>query len=206
MTPVRVAVSVLLLAFAPAAALAQAGTTPLLAGPFPTAAGHSQFGGFVSIEDEFDVFALFRHGLQNSLDFGLRAGYTDVFGGGAHVGGDIRYGIPNNNPDMPLTFAVIGGFQASFVSNGNLLAFPLGVSIGAMVGGSDRAVLIYGLPRLTVERRDPDNGASNTDLEFAVEFGTAIELTPTLSFEGNLAVASNKGDNIALALGLSYSK
>ncbi len=200
----RLVIGSLMLAFTPAASFAQAGVTPLLTGPEPLPGAQREYGGYVTIEDDLDLFGVYRQGLGNDLDFGLRAGYTDVAGGGLHVGGDLRLGLARPTEDLPLGFALAGGLQVSLAEGGSLIAVPFGVSIGAEVGPPERPVWLYGLPRLEVDRVDPDVGASDTELEFAVELGTRIGLTRRLMLDADLTVSSHDNDNVSLALGLSF--
>ncbi len=200
----RLVIGSLVLAFTPAALFAQAGVTPLLTGPEPLAGAQREFGGYITIEDALDLFGVYRQGLGTDLDFGLRAGYTDALNGGLHVGGDLRFGLARPTEELPLGFALVGGLQVSLADRGNLIAVPFGVSIGAEVGPPERPVLLYGLPRFEVLRIDPDVGQSDTELEFAVELGTRIELTPRLMFDADLTVSSHDNDNVSLALGLSF--
>ncbi len=200
----RLVIGSLLVALTPAALFAQAGVTPLLVGPDPLPDRQREFGGYVTIEDAFDVFGVFRQGLGTDLDFGLRAGFTDAAGGGLHVGGDLRFGLARPTEDLPLGFALAGGLQVTVADIATLIAVPFGVSIGAEVGPPERPVTLYGLPRLEVDRIDPDFGPSDTDLEFAVELGARIGLTRRLMLDADLTVSSHDDDNVSLALGLSF--
>ncbi len=200
----RLVIGSLVLVFSPATLFAQAGVTPLLTGPEPLSSGQREFGGYITIEDELDLFGVYRQALGIDLDFGLRAGYTSAGNDGLHIGGDLRFGLARPTEELPVGFALVGGLQATFTDAGNLIAVPFGVSIGAEVGPPERPVLLYGLPRLEVDRFDPDAGPSDTELEFAVELGTRIELTPRLMFDADLTVSSHDNDNVSLALGLSY--
>jgi hypothetical protein len=90
-----------------------------------------------------------------------------------------------------------------------LIAVPFGVSIGADVGSGERAVILYGLPHLLVERFDADTpvgDADDTELEFAVELGGEIELTPTVWLHSALTIATNDDDNVELALGVIWRR
>lgn len=207
MRAVRLAMyAVTLLVLVPATALAQAAITPLATSPFTLDRGGQKFAGYISIEDELDLFGLWRKGFSPNFDLGVRVGYTDAAGGGVHLGGDVRYALPSAGAGSAVSFAFAGGLQLSFMDLANVVTFPFGVSIGADVGPPDRSVVVYGLPRLYVERIDPDIGQSNTELEIAVELGSEIELTPALDFEANLTFASNDGDHVALALGFGYTR
>lgn len=204
MRSIRMACCILLLGFNPVAAHAQAGVTPLLAGPLDTGRG-SEFGGYISIEEEIDFFGLYRFAAGPRTAVGLRAGYTDLAGGGLHIGGDARYGLRHSNPDLPLQFALAGGVQFTFADAGNLLAIPFGIAIGADVGEGARPVILYGLPHLLIERFDPDGPFdSDTEVEFGVDLGGEVLVSRRLWGIGVLTIASNDNDNVALALGLTY--
>lgn len=202
---VRLACSLLALALMPAVAFAQAGETPLAVSPVPLAIGGMEFRGYVTIEDHLDLFGVYRYGFGQDVDFGLRAGYSDVGGGGFHFGGDLRYGLPWGR-GSELRYAAAVGLQFTLADFGNILSVPFGVSIGADVGSAERPVMLFGLPHFTVDRYDPDGGGANTELEFGVELGGEVTLTESLIFDGVLTIASNDNDNIELALGLIYRK
>lgn len=195
----------LALAVSPAIALAQAGETPLAVNPDALARGDYEFRGYVTVEDAFDLFGVYRQGIGQDLDFGLRVGYTDAGGGGLHVGGDLRFGLPWGR-GSELRYALAFGLQYSFTDFGDRLSIPFGVSLGADVGTVERPVMIFGLPYLAVDRVDPDNRAAQTDLEFGVEGGAEISLSRPLSFSAVLTIASNDDDHIELALGLIYRR
>ena len=76
MRAIRLACGTLALLVLPAAAFAQDGTTPFLTIPQPLAKGQSDIGGYVSIEDNIDLFGVYRRGLGTRFDGGLRAGYN----------------------------------------------------------------------------------------------------------------------------------
>ncbi len=207
MRSARLLIPALLLMILPTGLLAQAGVTPFLTSPFALEPGDSKLGGYFSIEEEVELFGVWRYGVERRLDLGARVGFTDAFDGGLHIGGDLRYAFPNNNPDdMPVNFALVGGIQGSFAGNGTVFAFPFGVSVGADVGPPDRMVLVYGLPRLIIEHINPDGPGSNTEFEFGIELGTEVLISGSLWGEANLTIVSNDGDNVALAFGLSYSR
>jgi hypothetical protein len=192
-------------ALTPASVYAQAGITPLRTGPIPLARRDIEFRGYVTIEDDFDLFAVYRQGVGGNFDFGVRAGYSDIADGGFHFGGDLRYGLPWDTGSQ-LQFALAGGAQFTLADAGNRLTVPFGISIGADVGDEERAVVLYGLPKLMVVNTDPDVGGSETDLEFGVEMGGEVEITANWIFDGALTIATNNDDNIELALGIVYRR
>ncbi|MEE9133324.1 MAG: hypothetical protein V3U13_07170 [Gemmatimonadota bacterium] len=202
---VRLAISLLVLAITPAAVFAQAGETPLMLGPEALAPKQIEFRGYITIEDDWDLFGVYRQGIGGEMDFGVRAGYSDFAGGGFTTGGDIRWQMSWGQGSQ-LKYAVVAGLQLTFGDRANKFSAPFGVSLGADVGTEERAVLVYGLPRLTVERTDPDAGDAKTDLEFGIELGAEINLTRQLIFDGALVIATNDGDNIVLALGIIYRR
>ncbi len=205
MRAIRLACSLLALAMMPAAAFAQGGETPLALSPDPLAAKDYEFRGYVTIEDHLDLFGVYRQGVGQAVDFGLRAGYSDVFGGGFHFGGDLRYGLPWGR-DSELRYAAAVGLQFTLGDRGNVLSVPFGISLGADVGTPERPVILFGLPYLTVNRYDPDGRDANTDLELGVELGGEVNITDELMFSGALTIASNDNDSIELALGLIYRR
>lgn len=198
---------ILAFAISPAAAFAQAGVTPLGVDPYPLNSGINEVRGYVTIEDEIDLFGVYRRGLGGDLDFGLRLGYTDAADGGLHLGGDLRFGLPVEGSE--LGFGLAGGLQLTFADVANLIAVPFGVSIGADIGNEDRSVILYGLPHLLVERIDIDDafgGGDETELEFGVELAGEIELTRQWWFHSILTIATNDDDNVELALGVIWRR
>lgn len=189
----------------PAAAFAQSGVTPLMLGPDALARKEIEFRGYVTIEDDIDLFGVYRQGVGRGFDFGLRAGYSDFRGGALHVGGDLRYGLPWG-AGSDLGYALAAGLQLTFGDTGDMLAVPFGISVGGNVGTADRPVILYGLPHLEVQRVDPDVGNVNTDLEFGVELGSEVRLVPGFILSGALTLATNDNDNVELALGLIYRR
>lgn len=189
----------------PTVAFAQAGETPLALSPIPLGVGGVEFRGYVTIEDAIDLFGVYRQGIGRDVDFGLRAGYSDVWGGGFHFGGDLRYGLPWGS-GTELRYAAAVGLQFTWADFGNILSVPFGVSIGSDVGTVERPVMLFGLPYFTVNRYDPDGTGANTELEFGVELGGEVTLTDVLIFNGVLTIASNDNSNIELALGLIYRR
>jgi hypothetical protein len=199
----RLACILFVLALTPAVALAQAGITSLMTSPLALGRSDMEVRGYVTLEDDIDVFGVFRQGLGGALDYGLRAGYTSVADGGFHLGGDLRYGL-SSFEGSNIRFAVVGGLQLSFADLGNIISVPAGVSIGADVGTGERNVILYGLPKVLIIRYDPEGFDSNTEVEFGLELGGEIDLTPELVFSGALTLASVDDDNIEVVLGLIY--
>lgn len=189
---------------APASASAQAGITQFMTGPTPQPRGVSSIGGYVSIEEEFDLFGIYRAGLSSGLDIGARLGYTDAGDGGVHLGGDLRYALHGGTENFPLALALVGGVQISLMDRVNLFAIPFGVSLGREVGTEEMPVMLYGSPRLRIETVDPDTGDSDTELEITVELGGQVQLSPRLFADGALALASDDDDNVAFAVGLRW--
>lgn len=186
----------------PVVAAAQTGVTPLLTGPRAVPANQNQIGGYFTLEDDIDLFGVYRRGMGSGFDFGLRAGFSDVGDGALHLGGDLHYEIPSSNMDVGLAFAA--GLQFTLADQGNILSVPFGLAIGADVGTGPRTILVWGLPFLDVYRIDPDNAGAETDLEFGVELGSTVEITPRLDFNGALTIASHDDNNVSLALGIVF--
>jgi hypothetical protein len=205
MRSIRLTCSLLILAVTPAVGFAQAGVTPLMLGPEALSRRDIEFRGYVTIEDDLDLFGVYRQGVGQGFDFGVRAGYSDFRDGGLHIGGDLRYELPWGR-GSDLRYAAAAGLQLTFGDTGDMLRVPLGISIGGNVGTADRTVLLYGLPHLSVERFDPDPGKADTDLEFGVELGGEVELTQDWIFSGALTIATNDNDNVELALGVIYRR
>lgn len=203
MRAVRIASSILVLVITPASAVAQAGITPLMTSPLALESGGSEFGGYVTIENEIDLFGVYRRGVGQGLDFGLRGGYTSAGDGGLHLGGDLRFGLAGfNSGETSIPVALVGGLQLSFMDFGNLISVPFGASIGVELGSEERPLVLYGLPYLDVVRIDPDNRASNTELEFGVELAGEVFLASKIWALADLNVSSHDDDNVSLALGI----
>lgn len=205
MRSVCLACILLLLTLIPSVSFAQGGETPLALSPRPLDMTEMEFRGYVTIENDFDLFGVYRHGIGRDVDFGLRAGYSDVWRGGFHFGGDLRYGLPWGR-GTELRYAAAVGLQFTLADRGNILSVPFGVSIGSDVGTMERPVMLFGLPYFAVNRYDPDGFGADTQLEFGVEFGGEVTLSDALMFNGVLTIASNDDSNIELALGLIYRR
>ncbi|UCF18383.1 MAG: hypothetical protein JSU87_10545 [Gemmatimonadota bacterium] len=212
----RLAIAVTAAAIAiPATAYAQSGVTPLMTGPHALSGRQMEFRGYVTIEDDIDLFGVFRRGLGQQFDFGLRAGFTDAAGGGLHLGGDLRYGLARGErreeagvpgDELPVGFALVAGLQLSFADLASLISVPIGVSIGTDVGNQERSVVLYGLPFVEIDRVDPEVGSADTELEFGVELGGEVELTRDWIADLALVIASHDNSNISLALGMIYRR
>jgi hypothetical protein len=197
---IRMACGILVLAIAPAASFAQDGTTPFLMIPETLARGQSEIGGYVSIEENIDLFGIYRRGLSPGFDVGLRLGFTDAAGGGVNFGGDARYMISHGSQDLPLQFALVGDAQFSILDGVNLFAAPAGVSMGAMLEPEDHPLWLYGTPYVMFTWVDVDGVGSDTDLDIGIELGAQLLLGGKLW----LATALTIQNDVALALGLSY--
>lgn len=188
----------------PVPAFGQAGVTQLLTGPFTVPPAARDIGGYISIEDDFDLFGVYRGPIRSGFDYGLRAGYTDAAGGGVHLGGELRYEMHHGSQDFPLAAALVGGAQLTFADFGNVFAIPFGVSLGRDVGNDELPVLLYGAPHLRIMSVDPDRGQSDTRLELSVELGGQLQLSNRLYADGALTLASDDDDNVAFAIGLRW--
>ena len=200
----RLVIGLFVLAVTPVSAFAQAGVTRLLTSPDALASKAMEVRGYFSIEEEIDVFGVYRRGVGGNIDFGVRAGYTGAADGGFHVGGDLRYQLPAG--EMDVEFAVVGGLQASFMDLANLIAVPFGVSIGTDVGSGERSVVLYGLPFLEIDRIDPDGPGSETELEFGVELGGEVEINRNWIGNAVLSISSHEDDTVHLALGIIWRR
>ena len=201
-TMIRLSYIFLILAITPSVASAQRGTTPLILGPIPLGPARSEIGGYVTIEDDIDLFGIYRHGISPGVDFGIRGGYTSAFRGGVNLGGDIRYHVGSPKEGLRVHTSVIGGFQLTLAEDANVIQVPFGASIGAHVGSGRPALLLYGAPYLFVIRRDPEGPRRDTDLEFGLDLGIRVDVTPKLIFDSLLTITSDD-DNVSLALGLT---
>jgi hypothetical protein len=200
----RLAISLLVLAVTPATVFAQRGVTRLMTGPDALGRGEMEGRGYITIEEDIDVFGVYRRGMGGSLDFGVRAGYTGAGDGGLHIGGDLRYGLPVG--DMDVDIALAAGVQASFMDLGNLIAVPFGVSIGTDVGNAERSVILYGLPFLEIDRIDPDDFEADTELEVGIELGGEVEITRSWIGNAVLSFSSHDDDEVHLALGIIWRR
>jgi hypothetical protein len=200
----RLGFALLVLAVTPVTAFAQAGVTRLMTGPDALGRGQMEARGVFSIEEEIDLFGVYRRGVGGNIDFGVRIGYTSAGDGGFHVGGDLRYELPVSGTQ--LQFALAGGLQASFMDFGNIIAVPLGVSIGADVSSGERSVVVYALPFLEIDRIDPDAFEADTEFEGGVELGGEVEIAANWIANAVLSVSSHTDDNVHLALGVIWRR
>jgi len=203
MKVVRLAFSLLVLVITPVAAFGQAGETPLTVSPMALAHNDYEFRGYLTIEDDMDFFGVYRRGVGGSIDFGLRAGFSQFANGGLHIGGDVRYQMPWG-ANSPLQYAIVGGLQLTF-ADVDLLSVPFGVTLGADVGSDDRPVVVYGTPLLVIDRYS-GFGDSSTELEFNLELGGEVNITSQWIFSGVLTIATNDNDNVELGLGIIYRR
>jgi hypothetical protein len=194
----------LVLAVTPLSAFAQNATTRLMTGPDALGQRQMEARGYISIADEVDIFGVYRRGVGGNIDFGLRAGYTGYADGGFHLGGDLRYELPISGTQ--LEFALVGGVQASFMDLGNVIAVPVGVSIGADVSSGPRSVVVYALPFLEIDRIDPDAAGSDTEFEGGVELGGEVEIVPGWIGHAVLSISSHDDDEIDLTLGVIWRR
>ena len=199
----RLAFSLLVLLATPAAVFAQAGETPLALSPMALANKDYEFRGYLTIEDEMDFFGVYRRGVGGSFDFGVRAGYSTIVDGGFHMGGDLRYQAPWG-PNSPLKYALIGGLQFTF-SDVDVFSVPFGVTLGSDIGNEERPVVVYGAPLLVINRYSA-GGASDTELEFNLELGGEVNITPQWIASAVLTIATNDNDNVELGLGIIYRR
>ncbi len=201
MRAIRVACGILVLTLIPAAAFAQDGTTPFLTIPAPLAKGESDIGGYVSIEDNIDLFGVYRRGLGDRFDGGLRGGYTAAWNGGVNLGADFRYLIAGSSKDLPLEFSLVASTQFSFMDAAFLFAIPFGVSLGAQIqAGEGRPLWLYGIPYGIFGYFKPDGVDSTTDWDFGAELGGQLYLSGMLWLTAALTVQND----VAFAIGLSY--
>ncbi|NIR45513.1 MAG: hypothetical protein GWN99_13990 [Gemmatimonadetes bacterium] len=197
---IRLTLGFLMLTALPATALAQGGTTPFVQVPDYLARGQSEFAGFVSIEDDIDLFGLYRRGLGPRFDGGLRVGFTDAAGGGVNLGIDLRYLLARATQDLPISFAIVAAPQFSLMDLGNLFAIPAGVSLGSAIDIEGRELWLYGIPYVQWAYFDPDVGDGDDEFDIGAEIGAQLMLAGKLWG----AVALTIQDDVAFALGLSY--
>jgi hypothetical protein len=197
-------IGLLALAITPVTAFAQAGVTPLLTGPDALGRRQMEVRGYITIEEDIDIFGVYRRGVGGSLDFGVRAGYTAAGDGGFHIGGDLRYGLPAEGMDVDLALA--GGLQASFMDAGSLISVPFGVSIGTDVGSDTRSVVLFGLPFLEIDRLDLKGLPADTQLEFGIELGGEVDIVRGWIADVALSFTSHEDDNVHLALGIIWRR
>jgi hypothetical protein len=215
MKAMRFAIGLVVLAVTPVTTFAQGGITPLVLDPVPLASKQMEFRGYVTIEDDIDIFGVYRRGVGSGFDFGVRAGYTAWADGGFHLGGDLRWELARSErreeagmsgESLPVSFALAAGLQASFADLATMISVPIGVSIGTDVGNAERAVMLYGLPFLEIDRIDIKDGPSDTELEFGVELGADVEISGPWTGSAGLTISSHDDDNISLALGVIYRR
>ena len=203
MKAARLAFSLMVLFITPVTAFGQAGETPLTLSPMALAHNDYEFRGYLTIEDDMDFFGVYRRGVGNGIDFGLRAGYSQFANGGLHIGGDVRYQMPWG-ASSALKYAIVGGLQLTF-ADADLLSVPFGVTLGADVGSDERPVVVYGTPLLVIDRYS-GFGSSQTELEFNLELGGEVNITSEWIFSGVLTIATNSNDSVELGLGVIYRR
>jgi len=200
----RLGFALLLLAVTPMSAFAQNATTRLMTSPDALGQRQMEARGYISIADEVDIFGVYRRGVGGNIDFGVRAGYTGYADGGFHLGGDLRYELPVSGTQ--LQFALAGGVQASFMDQGNVIAVPFGVSVGADVSSGPRSVVVYALPFMEIDRIDPEGLDSETEFEGGVELGGEVEIAPGWIGNVVMSISSHEDDEIDLTLGIIWRR
>lgn len=180
---------------------------PVYAPPSSAATGPSTF-----------VFGTFGGGLNdqsgknNAVGAGIgRTGIADrvtVFAGGGLVllddpaddeltlGGAV--GI-----DLLPNVGLAAGLGWMSPSGGTLLHIPVGVSLGTSIESESATVSPWVMPRVSFNRVSPDVGDSNTETDFGVSGGVAINLASGLGFHAALdvlIVEDFAGDNTSSVL------
>jgi len=184
----------LLLLTATGTARAQAWDAPSFFAP----RAHDDIGiyGFVPEHGDWGVQGIWRQ--SGNINLGVRAGFgNDVILVGAEFFG------PLNLAASPVLLAWQVGVGAGF-NDVTLLRVPVGVSAGLELGGPGTLQLVpYVFPRVALELAAIDVGdeeATETDLDFAVDVGADLTLSPQLL----LRVGATLADETAFGVGLAY--
>lgn len=163
-------------------------------------AGTSYFGQYrdvttTSLGYSFDVAGVSG---DNFSRFGLGAGLVKQFA--------------SASAQQPLDFAFTAGAYASFGDNATILRVPVGVSLGRRVpldGGL--TVVPYAHPRLSIDvcGSGCDDGVAgndnNTEVNFVLDLGADLEMSPNLSLRGALSFGGvQRINDSAFGLGLAY--
>jgi hypothetical protein len=190
--PLRLAAALLL--GTSSALSAQAWDAPAFFAP----RAHDDIGvyAFVPEHGDWGVQGIWRQ--SGNINLGVRAGLGDDL---VLVGAEF-YG-PLELAASPLLLAWQVGIGAGF-NDVTLLRVPVGVSIGAEVGGPGTLQLLpYAFPRVALELAAWDVGddeRTETDIGLALDLGADLTISPELL----LRVGATLADRSAFGVGLAY--
>ena len=160
---------------------------------------HDDIGIYAVVPDDadFGVMGLWRQ--SGNLNLGVRVALIeDVVSLGAEFYNPIRA------VNVPLSMAWNLGFGAGFGDDVTMLRVPFGVSIGATLGSSGSLQLTpYVHPRIALDVVAVDVGddeRTDTDVNFDVDLGADLNLTPSLI----LRFGATVGENEAFGLGVAF--
>ena len=151
---------------------------------------------------DFGVMGLWRQ--SGDLGLGVRAGIVDLELGGTAfvVGSEFFAPLLRATPASPLEAMLVLGAGATF-EEGILARIPVGLSVGGRFGGENGELAFspYVHPRLGLEILAND-GESETELAFAVDFGVDVELSRTVTLRGAFTWVEGEFAENALGVGL----
>ncbi len=173
------------------------GNQPLMTEP--AVVQEQSTGGYLLLGDNVDLFGVYRQRMSQQADFGLRLGFTDTGDGGVTLGGDLRYYLGYLEPTFRLDFAAVSGLQLGFAGNAKIISIPIGVSVGTTVA-ADYPVTLYILPHARIDTIDPDGAKSNTQINIAVDFGSALRL----SRQALVPIVLTISEQVAFTVGFNY--
>lgn len=206
--PIAVVALLLFAASAHSQFLGQLETAPTLM------RGDYSFGGYAGVyDDAFAIFAGFRSGIANYLDFGIRLGLLDYdrsYWGddesGIVVGADLKYRLLETGIGDPLDLSLGGGMEFSSVEHFDRLALGGNAIISKDFSfESGRALSPYGRLNLRMERKSWETHAwheenHDTDLEIGLCLGVSLELSSNTSLVGELQLDEFDG----LIVGMNF--
>ena len=180
--------------------------SPLLVGP-ESPAGVSLF-----LVDPGEGLGAMIHwqGRGGSRPLGFRVGLAETHRDelGVFGGVDLRGAIYSHSEEFPLDVVWVTGAGLG-ISDGAVITFPVGVSLGRVVTGEDVWFHPYLTPRLVIDAflgGDEADGNGYGRGRNDLDLGLVFDLGADFSFTGSwvLRLGASVGDRDGLAIGLSF--
>ncbi|HOD65915.1 MAG TPA: hypothetical protein PLR32_09095 [candidate division Zixibacteria bacterium] len=174
-------------------------------------AGRASFAGGVGLADATTAFGMVRYGFADYLEGRFKLGLRDDAGMDAvlQIGADVTYQFWSVGPQSPnpmdLAFGgMIEYFPPDYLDDVDESLWMFGgYAIGSYPFALNNGMKLspYGRLNLRVESFGTDvRGGDNSELEFGLNGGAMLEITPTLNAYGEFQIDGNDG----VFLGLEF--
>ena len=153
-----------------------------------------------------------RENLGPRSHFSVDGGLVDGEGRGSTnfllLGGGFGYQLTEQRQDLPLDFLGTAGLYVAFGDGANVLRIPFGVSIGhrfPLESGMSLTPFVH--PRVSIDRVNPDNGESDTNLGIDFDLGVDFQVNRQLSFRVAAIFGGSDtfGDDDGFGISLAWS-